>query len=100
MPCNKKYWKRRFGTVGITAYHHHLDLRPIPDLDDKGLAFMLINVKGINMPDLNETEITNSSISLLTTLEYVNELGIKGCADIDDGCIDDLNKLQACNCCM
>jgi hypothetical protein len=95
MPRNKKYWKRRFGAIGTTEYHHHFDLRPIPDLDDEGLAYLLTNVKGINMLDLNETEITNASITLLTTLEYVNELRIKGCTAIDDDCITDLNKITS-----
>lgn len=95
MPRNKKYWKQRFGTTDTAAYHHHFDLRPIPDLDDEGLAYMLTNVKGINMLDLNETEITNASITLLTTLEYVNELRLKGCTDIDDDCIADLNKITS-----
>lgn len=95
MPRNKKYWKRRFGAIESTAYHNHLDLRPIPDLDDEGLAYLLTNVKGINMLDLNETEVSNESITLLTKLDYVNELGIKGCTNIDDACIPDLNKLTS-----
>jgi hypothetical protein len=95
MPRNKKYWKRRFGAVNDTAYYNHFDLRPISDLDDEGFAYMLTNIKGINMLDLNETEITNASIALLTSLEYVNELRIKGCIDIDNNCIADLNKLTS-----
>jgi hypothetical protein len=95
MPRNKKYWKRRFGAIRTTAYYDHFDLRPIPDLDDEGFAYMLTNVKGVNMLDLNETEITNASITLLTTLEYVNELRIKGCIAIDDDCIFDLNKITS-----
>jgi hypothetical protein len=95
MPRNKKYWKRRFGDGEMAAYHHHFDLRQIPDLDDEGFAYLLTNVKGVNMLDLNETEITNASITLLTRLEYVNELRIKGCSDIDDDCIADLNKITS-----
>ncbi|MGF2414620.1 hypothetical protein [Ferruginibacter sp.] len=95
MPRNKKYWKRRFGAAETTAYYHHFDLRPIPDLDDEGLAYLLTNVKGVNMLDLNETEITNTSIALLTKLEYVNELRLKGCTEIDNDCIADLNKITS-----
>jgi hypothetical protein len=95
MSRNKKYWQRRFGTPNTIAYHHHFDVRQIPDLDDEGLAYLLTHVKGINMLDLNETEITNTSIALLTKLEYVNELRLKGCTDIDNNCIADLNKITS-----
>ena len=97
MPRNKKYWKRRFGSPAenIHEYYHHLDLRRVDDLDDEGLVYLLTNVKGVNMLDLNETEITNESIKLLTKLEYVKELGLKGCHKIDDGCVDHLNKIKS-----
>ena len=95
MPRNKKYWQRRFGTTNTIAYHHHFDVRQIPDLDDEGFAYLLTNVKGVNMLDLNETEITNTSIALLTKLEYVNELRLKGCTEIDNDCIADLNKITS-----
>ena len=95
MPRTKKYWKQRFGTPNTIAYHHHLDVRQIPDLDDEGFAYMLTNVKGVNMLDLNETDIKNASITLLTKLEYVNELRMKGCIEIDNNCIADLNKITS-----
>ena len=96
MPGNKKYWNRRFGglTVNTEPYQHHLDLRRIDDLDDEGLAYVLTGVKGVTMLDLNETEITNESIKLLTGLEYVKELRVKGCR-LDDGCIPDLGKITS-----
>lgn len=93
MPKNAKYWKSRIKPVNTTAYYDHYDLRPLDDLNDDGLAYLLTNVKGINMLDLNETEITNASIALLTKLEYVVELRLKGCTDLDNECIADLNKI-------
>lgn len=45
------------------------------------------------MLDLNETDITNESIQLLTHLEYVNELRVKDCRYLDNGCINNLNQL-------
>jgi hypothetical protein len=93
---NKKYWKRRFGDLtpeNMEPYYHHLDFRRIGDVDDEGLAYLLTSVKGVNMLDLNETDITNESIQLLTRLEYVNELRLKGIDTLDNRCIDDLNKL-------
>ena len=93
MSRNIKYWQRRFVNLAdMEPYHYHLDLRRIDDLDDEGFAYLLANVKGVDMLDLNETEITNKSITLLTRLEYVKELRAKGCR-IDNGCINDLNKI-------
>ncbi|HSC54288.1 MAG TPA: hypothetical protein VLC98_11720 [Phnomibacter sp.] len=94
---DKKYWKRRFGDLGpetIEPYYHHFDLRRFDNLDDEGFAYLLTSVKGVNMLDLNETEITNESIAILPRLEYVYELRLKGVYGIDNGCIPDLNKLD------
>jgi hypothetical protein len=41
-------------------------LRGIDDLDDEGLAFPCQR-EGVNMLDLNETDITNKGIQLLAT---------------------------------
>jgi len=94
MSKNKKYWKRRFGNFvdNIEPYQHHFDLRRIDDLDDEGFAYLIEHVKGVNMLDLNETEITDKSISLLTGLEYVTELRAKENYGLTDDCADDLNK--------
>jgi hypothetical protein len=92
---NLKYWKRRFGnrTDGDQGpYHHHLDYRGISDLNDEGLQYLMTNIRGVNMLDLNDTEISNESIRFLTGLEYVNELRLKECR-IDNDCVPDLNKL-------
>lgn len=93
MARNKKYWKRRFGNLAdVEPYYDHLDLRRIDDLDDEGFAYLIAPVKGVNMLDLNETEITNASIKLLPGLEYVKELRVKGCY-LDNDCITELNKI-------
>jgi len=96
MSKNKKYWKRRFGNFvdNIEPYQHHFDLRRIDDLDDEGFAYLIEHVKGVNMLDLNETEITDKSISLLTGLEYVTELRAKENYGLTDDCADDLNKIK------
>lgn len=100
MPKNKdpKNWKHRlakFLSNDMSPYWHHFDLRPLDDLDDEGLAITLTHVKGINMLDLNETEITNDGIKLLTKLEYIKELRLKSCRNINDGCAEDLNKITS-----
>ena len=94
---NSKYWKRRLGneTPGTAgAYHQQLDFRRIDELDDTGLAYMMNGVKGVEMLDLHEADITNASIQLLATLEYVRELGLKGCNQVDDDCIPDLDRVN------
>lgn len=97
MPRNEKYWKRRFGNLAgkIEPYYHHLDFRRIDGLDDEGFAYLIANVKGVDMLDLNESEITNESIRLISTLEYVKELRVKGCHQLDDDCVVDLNKITS-----
>ena len=91
-----KYWKKRLGKIEYNSpYQDHLNLIGITELNDSGLAYFLKNLKGINMLDLNETEITNESILALSNLEYVNELRIKGCTDIDNSCITSLNKITS-----
>jgi len=96
MARDKKYWKRRLGKVEFASpYQDHLDFRGIPELNNEGLAYFLTDIKGINMLDLNETEITNDAIAILTKLEYVNELRLKGCEEINNDCIPDLNKLTS-----
>jgi hypothetical protein len=89
-----KYWKRRLGTgvARMESYIDHLDLRRIPGLDDDGLGLILADVKGVNMLDLNETEITNKAIALLSRLEYINELRLKEC-NIENDCIPSLDRL-------
>ena len=96
MNKNKKYWKRRFGnlTDNVDPYYHHFDLRQIDDLDDEGFAYLIATVKGIYMLDVNETEITDESIQLLTRLEYVTELRAKGIDGLTDACAEDLNKIK------
>lgn len=93
----KKYWKRRFGDLtaeSMQPYYHHLDLRPVSDLDDEGFEYLLTHVKGINMLDLNETAITGESIRLLTRLEYVTELRAKGIPGLTDACAEDLDQIK------
>lgn len=99
MPKRKyeKELKRRYGQLAesMEPYYHHLDLRPFSELDDDAFAYVMARVKGVNMLDVNETEITNESIKLLTRLEYVNELRAKGCSRLDNGCVDYLNRLPS-----
>jgi hypothetical protein len=93
----EKELKRRYGKLAesMEPYYHHLDLRMFDDLTDEAFAYIMTNVKGVNMLDLNETQISNESIKLLTRLEYVNELRAKGCGELDNGCIKYLDQLTS-----
>ena len=93
----EKELKRRYGKLAesMEPYYHQLDLRIFDDLTDEAFAYIMKNVKGVNMLDLNETGITNESIKLLTRLEYVNEIRAKGCHKLDNGCIPYLNQLPS-----
>jgi hypothetical protein len=97
MAKRDKELKRRYGKLAesMAPYHNHLDLRLLSEMDDEAFAYIMTNVKGVNMLDLNETEITNESIKLLTRLEYVNELRAKGCYSLDNDCVEYLNQLTA-----
>ena len=90
-----KKLKYRYGKIadGMVEYYHQLDFRGLDDFDDDGFAFLMEKVKGINMLDLNETDIGNESIKLLTQLEYVKEIRAKGCHNLDNGCIPYLNQI-------
>lgn len=91
----KKELVRRFGQLaaGMSGYYNHLDFRGFDDLTDEAFFYLMENVKGVNMLDLNETAITNESIKLLANLEYVNELRAKECSNLDNNCIQALNQL-------
>lgn len=92
----EKELKRRYGRLeeSMEPYYHHLDLRPLSEMDDDAFAFIMKKVKGVNMLDLNETLVSNKSMQLLTTLEYVKELRVKGCINLDDGCAGFINNIR------
>ena len=91
----KKELERRFGALAenLVGYVDHIDFRFFDDFNDEAFAFLMKNVKGVNMLDLNETNITNESIEFLTNLEYVNEIRARQCENLTDDCSEDLNKL-------
>lgn len=93
----KKELERRYGTLAeaLVGYHDHIDFRFYDEFDDDAFAFLMKNVKGVNMLDLNETDITDESIKLLTNLEYIYELRAKQCRNLTNNCAVDLNKLTA-----
>ena len=85
----------KFGDLSqsMVGYHNHIDFRFFDDFDDEDFAFLMKNISGVNMLDLNETAITDESIKLLLDLEYINELRVKECRNLTDDCTEILNKL-------
>lgn len=79
----------------MEEYYHQLDFRGLDDFDDDGFAYLMEKVKGIEMLDLNETDISNDSIQLLIRLEYVKEIRAKGCQNLDNDCIPYLSQLPS-----
>ncbi|RXK57695.1 hypothetical protein ESA94_19410 [Lacibacter luteus] len=61
---------------------------------DDEIELMMTHVRSINMLDLDETEITNYSIELLTQLSFIKELRLKGCNQIDDTAIAHINNIK------
>lgn len=55
---------------------------------------MVTHVQSINMLNLDETDITNYSIHLLSQLSFIKELRLKGCRKIDDEAIPHINNIK------
>lgn len=90
----KEFWQRFNIHDPEEAPHHvnHIDLRCSTITDDQ-LAMLVSRIRSIEMLDLNETEITNEGIRHLGGLEYLAELRLKECTNIDNDCIPYLNRL-------
>lgn len=78
----------------MEPYYRQLDLRPLSDLDDEAFAYIIQAVKGVEMLDLNETEITAESIRLLANWEYLKELRLRGCRQIDNDAIPYFREIK------
>ena len=76
----------------VAPHYDHIDFRHSLVTDDE-LLLLVGRIRSIGMLDLNETAITNEGIRHLTQLENLEELRLKECMEIDDGCIPFLNQL-------
>ncbi len=61
---------------------------------DDALSYVSYRIKRILQLDLDDAEITNEGIEHLTKLETLKELRLKGCANLDDGCVDALTRIK------
>ena len=91
----REFWKT-FGIEDpeqVPPHYHHVDLR-CSGISDEELGLMTARIKRIEMLDLNDTEITALGIENLNGMEYLAELRIKDCAQIDDDAIPYLCRLS------
>jgi hypothetical protein len=79
---------------GIPTHLERVNFRIWDHVDDEQIEMMVTHVQSINMLDLDETEITNFSIELLSKLVFIKELRLKGCNEIDDDAILHLNNIN------
>ena len=78
----------------IPTHLERVNFRIWDHVDDEQIEMMVTHVQSINMLDLDETEITNYGIQLLTKLSFIKELRLKGCREIDDEAIPHINNIN------
>ena len=79
---------------GIPTHLERVNFRIWDRVEDEHIELMMQHVQSINMLDLDETEITNNSVELLTKLDFLKQLRLKGCSDIDDGAVPHINNIK------
>ena len=78
----------------IPTHLERVNFRIWDSVGDDEIELMVTHVQSINMLDLDETDITNYSIQLLTKLSFIKELRLKGCSDIDDEAVPHINHIK------
>jgi hypothetical protein len=78
----------------IPTHLDRVNFRIWDSVGDDEIELMVTHVQSINMLDLDETDITNYSIQLLTKLSFIKELRLKGCREIDDEAIPHINQIN------
>lgn len=78
----------------IPSHIERVNFRIWDHVEDVQIELMVQHVRSINMLDLDETSITNYSIQLLSQLEFIKELRLKGCREIDDVAIPYINNIK------
>ncbi len=79
---------------GIPVHLERVNFRIWDHVEDEQIELMIQHVQSINMLDLDETDITNDSIELLTKLSFLKELRLKGCRHIDDDAMPHINNIK------
>jgi hypothetical protein len=78
----------------IPIHLERVNFRIWNSVEDDEIELMVTHVRSINMLDLDETDITNYSIQLVTKLSFIKELRLKGCRKIDDKAIPHINNIK------
>ena len=63
-------------------------------IHDDALMYISYRIKRILQLDLDDADITNAGIAHLTKLTALKELRLKGCCNLDDGCVDALRRIN------
>ena len=61
---------------------------------DNALDYITYRIRRILQLDLDDTEITNEGIEYLTRLDCLKELRLKGCSNLDNGCVASLIRIK------
>lgn len=78
----------------IPTHLERVNFRIWNSVEDDEIEMMVTHVQSINMLDLDETDIANYSIQLLSQLSFIKELRLKGCRKIDDEAILHINHIK------
>lgn len=92
----KYLWNKYFGLdnpEGLPIYVKRANLRT-SDIDDEGIEVMVKRITSIEILDLDETNITGESVKLLTRLEGLKELRLKGNSTIGNECVEYLSTMK------
>jgi hypothetical protein len=93
----KAFWSKYFNNPpapeDIPPHIDHLRLGS-GDINDGEIGFLVGRIKSIGMLDLDDALISNEAIRQLTRLEHIGELRLKGCTELDNGCVGWLTQLR------
>ena len=93
----KAFWAKYFSNPPtpehIPEHCDHLSFRS-SDITDDEIGFVVSRVSSINMLDLDDAYITYKAIEHLTRLEYLKELRLKGCTELDYRCVPYLVNIK------
>ncbi|MGB8192948.1 MAG: hypothetical protein WCF67_13555 [Chitinophagaceae bacterium] len=90
-------WDKYFGIENpdnLPIYVKHANFRT-SEIDDEGIQLMVKRITGIELLDLDETNITNEAVKLITKLEGLKELRLKGNHSLDNDCVEDLSRITS-----
>lgn len=82
------------GQEQTPAHLRRINFRIWESVQDEHLSRMITRVRSVDMLDLDETDITDEGVALLTQMDFIKELRLKGIHSITDECIPYLNQVK------